>query len=150
MFDAQKTQNWDEEENDDDPDSFQPPVVKEMLSINANVLPLFKDAGLTKGAGVTMPDMRSVVTEYVRKNDLGPAADAADKSRVKLNPEMAGILLEKGENNVVELTWNQIFTRLPKKMGQCYRYTVFPKRYERANKKLIAYDERTMNWEHSI
>ena len=91
-----------------------------MLSVNASVLPLFRDAGVTKGTGVSMPDMRRIVTDYVRKNDLCPA-DAADKSRVKMNPEIAGILLEKGENNVVELTWNQIFQRLPKKMGQCYR-----------------------------
>jgi len=110
--------NTDEEE-EEDTDSFQPPVVREMLSVNASVLPLFRDAGVTKGTGVSMPDMRRIVTDYVRKNDLCPA-DAADKSRVKMNPEIAGILLEKGENNVVELTWNQIFQRLPKKMGQCY------------------------------
>jgi len=108
-----------EEEDDDDTDTFQPPVVKEMLSVNANVLPLFRDAGLTKGTGVSAADMRKIVTDYVRRNELCPV-DAADKSRVKMNPEIAGILLEKGENDVVELTWNQIFQRLPKKMGQCY------------------------------
>ena len=91
-----------------------------MLSVNATVLPLFRNAGVSKGAGVTPSDMRKIVTEYVRQNELCPA-DAADKSRVKMNPEIAGILLEKGENNVFELTWNQIFQRLPKKMGQCYR-----------------------------
>jgi len=109
----------DDDDGGDDPDSFQPPVVRELLSVNASVLPLFRDAGITKGTGVTIPDLRKVVTEYVRKNELCPP-DAPDKSRVAMNPELAAILLEKGENNVVALTWNQIFQRLPKKMGQCY------------------------------
>jgi len=108
-----------DDSDEDGEDLFQPPVVKELLSVNAGVLPLFRDAGVPKGTGLAMPDIRRIVTDYVRRNDLCPP-DSADKSRVTMNPEMAGILLEKGENNVVQLTWNQIFQRLPKKMGQCY------------------------------
>ena len=93
--------------------------MRELLSVNAAVLPLFRDSGIAKGTGVAMPDLRQIVNEYVRKNELCPP-DAPDKSQVRMNPEIAAILLEKGENNVVQLTWNQIFQRLPKKMGQCY------------------------------
>ncbi|XP_070563813.1 eukaryotic translation initiation factor 2D-like [Ptychodera flava] len=98
---------------------YVPPEIVELHSVNAVTLPLFQAIGYKKGAWLTQQEIRSVITEYVKNNEL------VDKSQVVMNPQLTDALLNKNEYDVTHLRWDELFQRCYNQMGSGYQIT-FP------------------------
>ncbi|TRY72572.1 hypothetical protein TCAL_00197 [Tigriopus californicus] len=93
---------------------YEPPEITELFIVSGPVQAIFKPLGIPKGRGLTGPQVREEVKRYVLENDM---QDPERKSLVKLNPEMAGVVLGKGENGVFSLKWDDLHSRIQAKMS---------------------------------
>uniref|UniRef100_A0A8C5N9V2 DM2 domain-containing protein n=1 Tax=Gouania willdenowi TaxID=441366 RepID=A0A8C5N9V2_GOUWI len=76
-----------------------------------------------KGATMNPTEVRSLVTDYVKKNDL---VVEHNKNFVTVNPVLCDCLLEKSEYQEVEtLKWDDLFSRTLGRMQVCHQ-VVFP------------------------
>ncbi|XP_034733374.1 eukaryotic translation initiation factor 2D [Etheostoma cragini] len=102
---------------------YHPPEITTLYSVSARLEPLFLDAKKRKGTILQPADVRHIVTEYVKTNDL---VDVNNKNYVTLNPTLCDCLLEKSEYHEVEsLKWDDLFSRTLERMQECYQ-VVFP------------------------
>ncbi|CAG6021603.1 eukaryotic translation initiation factor 2D isoform 2-T2 [Menidia menidia] len=103
--------------------AYHPPEITTLYSVTARLEPLFLDADKRKGATMHPAEVRSIVTEYVKKNEL---IDGHNKNYVIINPILCDCLLEKSEYQDVEsLKWDDLFSRTLGRMQECYQ-VVFP------------------------
>uniref|UniRef100_A0A8C6TTS7 Eukaryotic translation initiation factor 2D n=1 Tax=Neogobius melanostomus TaxID=47308 RepID=A0A8C6TTS7_9GOBI len=76
-----------------------------------------------KGAVLQPAEVRSIITDYVKKNEL---VAENNKNYVMINPTLCDCLLEKYEYHDVEsMKWDDLFGRTMSKMQECYQI-VFP------------------------
>ncbi|XP_041654247.1 eukaryotic translation initiation factor 2D [Cheilinus undulatus] len=102
---------------------YHPPEIRTLYSVSARLEPLFLDANKRKGTILQPAEVRNIVTEYVKKNEL---VDENNKNYVTINPTLCDCLLEKSEYQEVELLkWDDLFSRTLGKMQECYE-VVFP------------------------
>ncbi|KAG7228210.1 hypothetical protein INR49_013373 [Caranx melampygus] len=102
---------------------YHPPEITTLYSVPARLEPLFLDANKRKGAILQPAEVRSIITEYVKKNEL---VDENNKNYVTINPTLCDCLLEKSEYQEVEsLKWDDLFSRTLRRMQECYQ-VVFP------------------------
>ncbi|XP_074536619.1 eukaryotic translation initiation factor 2D [Halichoeres trimaculatus] len=102
---------------------YHPPEITTLYSVPARLEPLFLDANKRKGAMLQPAEVRNIVTEYVKKNEL---VDENNKNFVTINPTLCDCLLEKSEYQEVEsLKWDDLFSRTLGRMQECYE-VVFP------------------------
>lgn len=98
---------------------YHPPEITIMYSVTARLEPLFQDAQKRKGAAVQPAEVRAIITDYVKKNEL---VDENNKNFVSINPILCDCLLEKSEYQEIEkLKWDDLFTRTLGKMQQCHQ-----------------------------
>ncbi|XP_062396275.1 eukaryotic translation initiation factor 2D isoform X1 [Sardina pilchardus] len=98
---------------------YQPPEISVMYMVTARLEPLFQDAHKRKGAALQPADVRTIITDYVKRNEL---VDEINKNFVTINPTLCDCLLEKSEYNEIEkLKWDDLFTRTLGKMQQCHQ-----------------------------
>ncbi|XP_063065166.1 eukaryotic translation initiation factor 2D [Engraulis encrasicolus] len=98
---------------------YHPPEITAMYMVTARLEPLFTDAQKRKGAALQAAEVRSIITDYVKKNDL---VDENNKNFVTINPALCDGLLEKSEyNEIAKLKWDDLFTRTLGKMQQCHQ-----------------------------
>lgn len=88
--------------------------IVEMRIVKDLVLPVFKDFGYVKGSAIRVNEIRNVVIEYVKKNQL--QKEEANKGQVQLDPVLAGIVLRPGENNKFFMEWKDLISRVTGKM----------------------------------
>ncbi|KAM4737281.1 eukaryotic translation initiation factor 2D [Anableps anableps] len=102
---------------------YHPPEITTLYSVSARLEPLFLDANKRKGTTMHPAEVRSIITEYVKKNEL---VDENNKNYVTINPTLCDCLLEKSEYQEVEsLKWDDLFSRTLRRMQECYQ-VVFP------------------------
>ncbi|XP_059188695.1 eukaryotic translation initiation factor 2D [Centropristis striata] len=102
---------------------YHPPEITTLYSVSARLEPLFLDAQKRKGAILQPAEVRHIITEYVKKNEL---VDENNKNYVNINPILCDCLLEKSEYQEVEaLKWDDLFSRTLGRMQECYQ-VVFP------------------------
>lgn len=102
---------------------YHPPDITALYSVSARLEPLFLDASRRKGTILQPAEVRNIVTEYVKKNEL---VDEINKNYVTINPTLCDCLLEKSEYQEVEsLKWDDLFSRTLARMQECYEI-VFP------------------------
>uniref|UniRef100_A0A8D3D8Z7 Eukaryotic translation initiation factor 2D n=1 Tax=Scophthalmus maximus TaxID=52904 RepID=A0A8D3D8Z7_SCOMX len=115
---AAPTQHGGEEET-----LYRPPEITTQYSVSARLEPLFLEANKRKGTILQPVEVRSIVTEYVKNNDL---VDGNNKNYVTINPTLCDCLLEKSEYQEVEsLKWDDLFSRTMGRMQECCQ-VVFP------------------------
>lgn len=103
--------------------SYQPPEVTTLYSVSTRLEPLFRDANKRKGTALQPAEVRTLITEYVKRNEL---VDENNKNFVIVNPILCDCLLEKSEyQDVVALKWDDLFDRTLNRMQQCHQL-VFP------------------------
>ncbi|KAJ8257401.1 hypothetical protein GJAV_G00185210 [Gymnothorax javanicus] len=99
------------------------PEITTLYSVSARLQPLFEDPQHRKGAVLSPGEVRTIITEYVKKNEL---VDDINKNYVTINPTLCDCLLEKSEYQEVDsLKWDELFTRALDRMQHCHRL-VFP------------------------
>lgn len=96
---------------------YEPPKITELFTVSGNTLAFFKLAGLKKGDALNGVEVREAVKKYVKENDL---QDLNNRSVVNLDPALAGVVLNKGENGVTSLVWEEVLSRLQAKMSTAY------------------------------
>ncbi|XP_036961458.1 eukaryotic translation initiation factor 2D isoform X2 [Acanthopagrus latus] len=102
---------------------YYPPEITTLYSVSARLGPLFLEANKRKGAVLQPAEVRSIVTEYVKNNEL---VDENNKNYVTINPTLCDCLLEKSEYQEVQsLKWDDLFSRTLGRMQECYQ-VVFP------------------------
>lgn len=102
---------------------YHPPEITTLYSVSARLEPLFVDSNKRKGTILQPTEVRGIVTEYVKKNEL---VDKNNKNYVTINPTLCDCLLEKSEYQEIEsLKWDDLFSRTLGKMQECYQ-VVFP------------------------
>lgn len=102
---------------------YHPPEINILYSVSARLEPLFLDAKKRKGTVLQPAEVRGIITDFIRKNEL---VDENNKNYVIINPTLCDCLLEKSEYQDVEaLKWDDVFSRALDKMQQCHQL-VFP------------------------
>lgn len=102
---------------------YHPPEITTLYSVSARLEPLFLDANKRKGTVLQPSEVRNIVTEFVKKNEL---VDENNKNYVTINPILCDCLLEKSEYQEIEfLKWDDLFSRTLGRMQECYQ-VVFP------------------------
>ncbi|XP_054652345.1 eukaryotic translation initiation factor 2D isoform X3 [Dunckerocampus dactyliophorus] len=103
---------------------YHPPEITILYSVSTRLEPLFQDANKRKGMILQPAEVRSIVTDYVKMNDL---VDENNKnSYVIINPTLCDCLLEKSEyQDIISFKWDDLFSRTLERMQQCYQI-VFP------------------------
>ncbi|XP_041091899.1 eukaryotic translation initiation factor 2D-like isoform X3 [Polyodon spathula] len=102
---------------------YQPPEISTLYSVSTRLLPLFQDAQLKKGAVLTAAEVRTIITNYVKNNEL---VDEINKNYVTINPILCDSLLDKQEYQEIEkLKWDDLFNRCLTRMQHCHQL-LFP------------------------
>ncbi|XP_059509355.1 eukaryotic translation initiation factor 2D isoform X2 [Stegostoma tigrinum] len=102
---------------------YQPPEIKSFYRVSSKLIPLFEHADLKKDAVLSNADVRSIITNYVKSNEL---IDDYNKNYVTINPTLCDCILEKSEyHNVTKLTWDDLFSRCLRSLQECHEVT-FP------------------------
>ncbi|XP_068585885.1 eukaryotic translation initiation factor 2D [Cebidichthys violaceus] len=102
---------------------YHPPEITALYSVSARLEPLFLDAKKRRGSILQPAEVRHIVTEYVKNNEL---VDENNKNYVTIDPTLCDCLLEKHEYQEVEsLKWDDLFSRALGRMQECYE-VVFP------------------------
>ncbi|XP_072305808.1 eukaryotic translation initiation factor 2D [Eucyclogobius newberryi] len=102
---------------------YHPPEINTVYSVSARVEPLFLDAKKRKGNVLQAAEVRIIITDYVKKNEL---VAENNKNYVMISPTLCDCLLEKSEYHEVEsIKWDDLFSRTLCKMQECYQI-VFP------------------------
>uniref|UniRef100_A0A674MBG5 Eukaryotic translation initiation factor 2D n=1 Tax=Takifugu rubripes TaxID=31033 RepID=A0A674MBG5_TAKRU len=100
-----------------------PPEIVILYSVSARTEPLFLDANKRKGTILQPSEVRNIITEYVKNNEL---VNENNKNYVSINPTLCDCLLEKSEFQEVDsLKWDDLFSRTLGRMQECYQL-VFP------------------------
>uniref|UniRef100_A0A8C2X1H6 Eukaryotic translation initiation factor 2D n=1 Tax=Cyclopterus lumpus TaxID=8103 RepID=A0A8C2X1H6_CYCLU len=93
---------------------YRPPEITALYSVSSR---------LEKGTILQPEEVRHIVTEYVKNNEL---VDENNKNYVTINPTLCDCLLEKSEYQEVEsLKWDDLFSRALGRMQECYQ-VVYP------------------------
>ncbi|XP_073675194.1 eukaryotic translation initiation factor 2D [Garra rufa] len=112
-----------EEESEASEVQYQPPEITTLYGVTARLEPLFQDAKKKKGAPLKAVEVRNIITEYVKNNEL---VHETNKNYVNINPTLCDCLLEKSEYQEVEkLKWDELFSRTLIRMQECHE-VLFP------------------------
>ncbi|XP_036765689.2 eukaryotic translation initiation factor 2D isoform X6 [Manis pentadactyla] len=100
---------------------YHPPDIKPLYCVPASMTLLFQESGHKKGSVLEGGEVRKIIIDYVKKNDL---VDANNKNLVKLDPILCDCMLEKNEQHtVVKLPWDSLLTRCLEKLQPAYQVT---------------------------
>ncbi|XP_066217991.1 eukaryotic translation initiation factor 2D isoform X3 [Saccopteryx leptura] len=102
---------------------YHPPDIKPLYCVPASMTLLFQESGHKRGSILEGSEIRTVIINYAKKNDL---VDADNKNLVKLDPILSDCILEKSEQHtVMKLPWDSLLTRCLGKLQPAYQVT-FP------------------------
>ncbi|KAF6074407.1 eukaryotic translation initiation factor 2D [Phyllostomus discolor] len=102
---------------------YHPPDIKPLYCVPASMTLLFQESGHKKGSVLEGGEVRMIVINYAKKNDL---VDADNKNLVKLDPILSDCVLEKSEQHMVsKLPWDSLLTRCLEKLQPAYQ-VAFP------------------------
>ncbi|MBZ3880683.1 Eukaryotic translation initiation factor 2D [Sciurus carolinensis] len=102
---------------------YHPPDIKPLYCVPASMTLLFQESGHKKGSMLEGSEVRTVIIDYAKKNEL---VDAHNKNLVKLDPILCDCILEKNEQHtVMKLPWDSLLTRCMEKLQPAYQVT-FP------------------------
>lgn len=102
---------------------YHPPDIKPLYCVPASMTLLFQESGHKKGSVLEGGEVRTIIINYAKKNDL---VDAHNKNLVKLDPILCDCILEKSEQHTdTKLPWDSLLTRCLEKLQPAYQVT-FP------------------------
>ncbi|KAF7695022.1 eukaryotic translation initiation factor 2D [Silurus meridionalis] len=98
---------------------YKPPEITLLYAVTARLEPLFQDAKKKKGTVLQASEVRSIITDYVKRNEL---VHEINKSYVNISPVLCDCLLEKSEyQEVGTLKWDDLFSRTLSRMQSCHQ-----------------------------
>jgi translation initiation factor 2D len=99
--------------------AYEPPVIEELLTVNAAVLPLFKQMGRLKGDALSHAEVRDLLRQFVTQKNL---RSATDKAGVTLDETLKDLVLTGDERRleVATMKWDELMSRIQAKMSSAY------------------------------
>lgn len=99
--------------------AFSPPVMEEVHQVSGDTISFYRANGYSKGDVLSTGDVRRVVTDYIKKNNLQKEGD----KNVTLNPLLHEAVVNKKEGFKETLRWDEVFSRMLGKMSPAVRIT---------------------------
>ncbi|KAK3851197.1 hypothetical protein Pcinc_042143 [Petrolisthes cinctipes] len=99
--------------------AFVPPKLEEVHQVSGDTLHFFKANGFSKGDVLTIGEVRTVVTNYIKNQKLKQEG----KNTVTLNPVLHEAVVNRKEGYREVLRWDEIFSRMLGKMAPAVRIT---------------------------
>ncbi|XP_071848410.1 eukaryotic translation initiation factor 2D-like [Apostichopus japonicus] len=93
-------------------------TLHQMYSVTSAMARVLEPMGYRKGSWMKAEEVRSAVTEYVKRNEL---VDPLNRSQVILDPHLHDAIMDKSEGYITHLPWDQVFTRCFAKMSSGYQ-----------------------------
>ncbi|XP_074165100.1 eukaryotic translation initiation factor 2D [Sminthopsis crassicaudata] len=102
---------------------YRAPDIKSLYCIPANMTSLFQASGHKKGSTLSGNEVREIIIDYAKKNNL---VDANNKNLVKLDPILCDCILEKDEQyTILMLPWDKLIERCLEKLNPAYEVTFY-------------------------
>uniref|UniRef100_A0A4X2L4L2 Eukaryotic translation initiation factor 2D n=1 Tax=Vombatus ursinus TaxID=29139 RepID=A0A4X2L4L2_VOMUR len=102
---------------------YHPPEIESLYCIPASMTSLFQAAGHKKGSTLSGSEVRAIIIDYAKKNNL---VDADNKNLVKMDPILCDCILEKAEQNtILKLPWDKLIERCLQRLKPAYQVTFY-------------------------
>lgn len=98
---------------------FVPPSIEEVYQVSGDTVAFFKANGLSKGDVLLSTEVRTVVTEYIKRNGLKKEGQKV----VNLDTLLHEAVVSRKEGYKETLRWDEIFSRMLGKMAPAARIT---------------------------
>ncbi|XP_006000441.1 eukaryotic translation initiation factor 2D isoform X2 [Latimeria chalumnae] len=94
----------------DEDKPYLPPEILPLYSVSAKLVPLFQESRHKKGDILSSSEVRSIITNYVKSNEL---VNETNKNFVTINPILCDCVLDKSEHSeITSLKWDDLFASL--------------------------------------
>ncbi|NXH18958.1 EIF2D factor, partial [Bucco capensis] len=88
---------------------YHAPEIIPLYGVSAKMIPLFQESGHKKGSILSSSEVRDIIINYVKNNEL---VDEANKNLVKVNGILCDCLLDKSEQEEIShLKWDELLSR---------------------------------------
>ncbi|NWI17527.1 EIF2D factor, partial [Crypturellus soui] len=112
-----------ESKNEDREQSYHPPEIIPLYGVSAKMIPLFQESGHRKGSILSSSEVRNIVINYVKANEL---VDETNKNFVKVNAILCDCLLDKSEQDeITNLKWDDLLSRCLERLQPLHQVTFF-------------------------
>ncbi|XP_071435039.1 eukaryotic translation initiation factor 2D isoform X2 [Pithys albifrons albifrons] len=109
--------------NEDGEQVYHAPEITPLYGVPAKMIPLFQEAGHGKGSVLSSNEVRDIIINYVKTNEL---VDETNKNFVKVNAILCDCLLDKSEQDEIShLKWDDLLSRCLDRLQSFYRVTCF-------------------------
>uniref|UniRef100_A0A8D0L6E1 Eukaryotic translation initiation factor 2D n=1 Tax=Sphenodon punctatus TaxID=8508 RepID=A0A8D0L6E1_SPHPU len=102
---------------------YHPPEIVPLYGVTSKMAPLFLESGHKKGSLLFSSDVRNIIINYVKNNEL---VDETNKNFVKVNPILCDCLLDKAEQDEIsKLKWDDLVSRCLERLQLSHQLTFF-------------------------
>ncbi|XP_015740789.1 eukaryotic translation initiation factor 2D isoform X2 [Coturnix japonica] len=102
---------------------YHAPEIIPLYGVSAKMMPLFQDSGHKKGSILSSSEVRNIIINYVKANEL---VDETNKNFVKVNAVLCDCLLDKSEQDEIShLKWDDLLSRCLERLQPLHQVTFF-------------------------
>ncbi|NXY88722.1 EIF2D factor, partial [Alcedo cyanopectus] len=102
---------------------YHAPEIIPLYGVSTKLIPLFQESGHKKGSILSSSEVRNIIINYVKTNEL---VDEANKNFVKVNAILCDCLLEKSEQDeILHLKWDDLLSRCLERLQPMHQVTFF-------------------------
>ncbi|KFO78368.1 Eukaryotic translation initiation factor 2D, partial [Cuculus canorus] len=102
---------------------YHAPEIIPLYGVSTKMIPLFQESGHKKGSVLSSSEVRNIVINYVKANEL---VDETNKNFVKVNAILCDCLLDKLEQDEIsKLKWDDLLSRCLEQMQPLHQVTFF-------------------------
>ncbi|KAM9268384.1 eukaryotic translation initiation factor 2D isoform 2-T3 [Morus bassanus] len=102
---------------------YHAPEIIPLYGVSTKMIPLFQESGHRKGSILSSSEVRNIVINYVKTNEL---VDETNKNFVKVNPILCDCLLDKSEQDEISnLRWDDLLSRCLERLQPLHQVTFF-------------------------
>uniref|UniRef100_A0A8B9T5K0 Eukaryotic translation initiation factor 2D n=1 Tax=Anas platyrhynchos TaxID=8839 RepID=A0A8B9T5K0_ANAPL len=109
--------------NEDKEQAYHAPEIIPLYGVSTKMVPLFQESGHKKGSILSSSEVRNIIVNYVKTNEL---VDEANKNFVKVNAILCDCLLDKSEQDEISnLKWDDLLSRCLERLQPLHQVTFF-------------------------
>ncbi|NWI59173.1 EIF2D factor, partial [Calyptomena viridis] len=102
---------------------YHAPEIIPLYGVSTKMIPLFQESGHRKGSILSSSEVRNIIINYVKTNEL---VHEANKNFVKVNAILCDCLLDKSEQDEIShLTWDDLLSRCLERLQPLHQVTFF-------------------------
>uniref|UniRef100_A0A8C3Y8N1 Eukaryotic translation initiation factor 2D n=1 Tax=Catharus ustulatus TaxID=91951 RepID=A0A8C3Y8N1_CATUS len=100
---------------------YHAPEIIPLYGVSTKMMPLFQESGHKKGSILSSSEVRNVIINYVKSNEL---VDETNKNFVKVNAILCDCLLDKSEQDEIShLKWDELLSRCLERLQPLHQVT---------------------------